>query len=243
MIQPRQPTRPRSGLSLLEVLVALSIFLLSLSALSHLVRFAGDRAVEIDQRSQAAQLCQSKMNEVLAGAIPLSGQSDTFDEAPEYTWTVSADANGVPNLYDVTVTVSRDRPDGTRIEVSLGQMVLDPAAIGSTQDATAISGSDTANNASGSTPSSSGSTTPTSPTSGATAAGAAGTAPKTSTQPTTGGAGGTAPKSGGTTTPPSTGTTAPKTTTPSPSPSPSPAPKTTTPAPSPSPSPAPKTKG
>jgi Tfp pilus assembly protein PilV len=122
-------------MSLLEVVVALAIFLFSLTALSQLVTFAGERAREVSIRSRAARLCQTKLAEVLAGAVPLSAQEDTpFDEAPDYVWSVTADAGPATNLFLVTVTVSHPEPNGYRIECSLNQMVLDPTVIGSTQD-------------------------------------------------------------------------------------------------------------
>jgi prepilin-type N-terminal cleavage/methylation domain-containing protein len=135
MIQRVHLRTARRGLSLLEVVVALAIFLMSLTVLSQLVSFAGNRAQDVNDRSRAARLCQTKMAEVLAGAVPLSSQSDTpFDEAPEFMWSMTADAGPVTNLYIVTVTVSKTLAEGYRNETSLIQMVLDPAAVGSTQD-------------------------------------------------------------------------------------------------------------
>ena len=140
----RQSVRP--GLSLLEVLVAMAIFLLSIIGISQLVSFASDRALEVQMRNQSVRLCQSKLAELKAGILPLSSQGDTpFDEDSDYRWSVTADQGTVPNLWQITVKVTREKSNGDVIESSLSQMVLDPSIVGSTQDTTPISGSDVSN--------------------------------------------------------------------------------------------------
>lgn len=122
----------RSGLSLLEVLVALAIFLFSLVALSQLIGVGGDIAIEMDWRSQSALRAESKLAEVLAGIEPLESQSGvSFDDDPNWSYSIEAVADDIPNLYRVSVTVSRPRRDGSRVEVTLSQFVIDPAVVGS----------------------------------------------------------------------------------------------------------------
>lgn len=127
---------PRPGLSLLEVLIALAIFLYSLVAIARLVDAGVDRAVEMDLRSYGALLAQSKLAQATAGAIPLSSQPETTDEDdPDWTWAMQADADAIPNLFRVTVTVARATAGG-RVEVVAHQLVLDPAKRGSTDSST-----------------------------------------------------------------------------------------------------------
>jgi general secretion pathway protein I len=153
-------TRP--ALSLLEVLVALTIFLLSLVALSHLINLGGNLANQAQQRSEAASLCQTKLAEVVAGAVPLQSSGSTpFDEAPDYQWSVQSESGTSPGLNNVTVTVSRQAANGQRLEVSLSQMVLDPAILGSTQDTPPSNNASTTTSSSGSS-SSADSSSPTS---------------------------------------------------------------------------------
>jgi prepilin-type N-terminal cleavage/methylation domain-containing protein len=159
MIRRTYPRASRRGLSLLEVVVALAIFLFSLTALSQLVSFAGDRANEVSIRSRAARLCQTKLAEVLAGVVPLSAQSDTpFDEAPDFTWSLTTDSGPATNLFLVTVTVSHAGLGGYTTQCSLYEMVLDPSVVGSTQDVPLLPLSST-NTGPGATPSTTGSTT------------------------------------------------------------------------------------
>ena len=129
-----RPARP--GLSLFEVIISLAIFLMALAALAFLLTIAGNNAQESSQRSNALRLCQSKMSEVISGVVSLQGGGGgAFEQEPEYQWSVDAQQNGsVQGLYNVTVKVSRKRANGSKLEVTLSQMVLDPTIAGSTQD-------------------------------------------------------------------------------------------------------------
>lgn len=143
MIRRPGPFGRRPGLSLLEVLVALAVFLISLGAITQLVTLAGNRALDAQRRSEATRLCQSKLSEVVAGAVPLSGQNEApFEEDPDYTWSLTTDSGSVTGLWVVTVTVARKGSDDPADGCVLRQLVLDPAQRGSTQDTVTIAGSD-----------------------------------------------------------------------------------------------------
>lgn len=125
----------REGMSLLEVLIALAIFLMSLIVLGRLVIMAGERARDVQDLARATQLCQSQLAQVIAGAVPLNGQSGApLDDDPDWTWSLDCSPDDIPNLWSVTVRVSRERPDGEKIECVLSQKVLDPSMRGSTFD-------------------------------------------------------------------------------------------------------------
>jgi type II secretion system protein I len=121
--------RRRPGLSLLEVLVAMAIFLFSVIAIAHVIGQAGDRAIDVQRQSQAIQICHAKMAEVIAGAIPMSSQSDTpLEEDPDWHWSLDAQQGSVAGLWNVNIKVSRQGPN--KIETSLSQLVLDPSLRG-----------------------------------------------------------------------------------------------------------------
>jgi Tfp pilus assembly protein PilV len=150
----------RPALTLMEVLVSLAIFLLSLAALTRLVTYAGERALEAQYRSQATMYCLSQLAEVEAGSIALNSQGDTaLEEDPEYEWKMDAEQGQVVGLWTVTVTVSHKNGNGVPIRVSLSKMVLDPSMVGSTQDSVPVNSSTNNNASSGTSGSSSGSTT------------------------------------------------------------------------------------
>jgi prepilin-type N-terminal cleavage/methylation domain-containing protein len=148
MILRVQSGSPRGGFSLLEVLVALTIFLFSLVALGHLLNISADMVQETRYTNRAAQLLQTQMNRVISGEVALSSQGESsFSEEPDWSWTIDAQAdNTIPNLWTVTIKVSRARPAGGAFEAALTQMILDPAAKGT------IEAPSTTTNAAGTTP-------------------------------------------------------------------------------------------
>jgi general secretion pathway protein I len=134
-MSPRTPACKRRGLSLMEVLVALAIFLMALVVLGRLVIFGSDHAVDAQYQIQAADLCQAKLAEVIAGAVPLSSQADVpFNEDPNWLWSLDCENTNYPGLWSVTVRVSRQQQLRTRTFCKLTQMVLDPQMHGSVQD-------------------------------------------------------------------------------------------------------------
>jgi prepilin-type N-terminal cleavage/methylation domain-containing protein len=125
----------RRGLSLLEVLLAMAIFLLGVTGLSQLIIMSSDRALEVKMQSQAVQMAQAKMAEIVSGVQPLNAQSGMpFDEDPDWTWSMdvtSVQSNGVSGLSQVTVHVSRNKSDGSKLDFTLTQYVMDPTLRGS----------------------------------------------------------------------------------------------------------------
>src|SRR5262245_53741092 len=115
MYLPPRPGRTRNGLSLLEVLVALAVFLLSFVAIGKLVTLSSDHALDIQYQSQATRLAVSKLNEVVSGGIPLQSSSGAFDEDPDWQWSIDAEQTDIPNLWTVTVHVSRPSEEGEEI--------------------------------------------------------------------------------------------------------------------------------
>jgi type II secretory pathway pseudopilin PulG len=141
---------------LLEVLLALTIFLLSMIAIGQLIILAGERAVEIELEGQATQLCQSKLAEVVSGAVPLSSQADVpFEEDPAWQWSVEAEQGNVAGLWRVVVEVTRTRPDGTKLGCRLTQLLLDPGLRGTSLAAPAAPAGSTSSGTSSTSPTSS----------------------------------------------------------------------------------------
>jgi hypothetical protein len=116
------------------VLLALAIFLMSLVAIGGLIDFGSDQGMAASMQAAGTRLAQSKLAEVEAGAIDLtSGGSGTFDDEPDWHWSVEPTATQWPNTYDVTVRVWRDT--GKHYEVTLSQIVFDPAQMGNGSEA------------------------------------------------------------------------------------------------------------
>jgi len=130
----------RVGFSLIEVLLALAIFLMSVVAIAHLVDMGMDRELESQFNIRGARLAQSKMGEITSGVLgplsSLSSNAGSFDNEPEWSWSMSASVQGnTPNLYLVTLTLTRDNR-GQPFKFILNQMAIDPYTMGSAQPAT-----------------------------------------------------------------------------------------------------------
>jgi hypothetical protein len=79
----------RSGFSLLEVLLATSILIGSTIALLELVTISNRHASSAQNLSKSQLICQSKLNEILAGAAPLEAvRSMPVEEDPQWVYWV-----------------------------------------------------------------------------------------------------------------------------------------------------------
>jgi type II secretion system protein I len=142
-----QLRKPRRGISLLEVLAAFAIFMVSYVAISELINMSVRSAILVELQELATLKAETKLAEVVVGAVPLSSQQEaSFDEDPDWTWSLDCTEHGdIPGLWNVQVRVTRVTPEGHRVESVLSQMVLDPSTRGSTMDSTTISGTETMN--------------------------------------------------------------------------------------------------
>ncbi len=100
----------RCGLSLLEVILALTILAISVALLSQVTRQSTDNGLMAQRLATAQMLCESKMSEVLAGAIPLTPGS----------WTAITDTTRTGSWYYQIQTETAQRKDmiGVRLSIS-----------------------------------------------------------------------------------------------------------------------------
>lgn len=126
----RTGSSARPGITLIEVLLGLAIFLLAIVAVGRLATIGTDSAMDSMFEADGVRLAQSRLAEVEAGAIPASsGGSGVCDEEPAWNWSVESQPTAVPNLYSITVTLSR-QVRGRPMQVVLEQMVFDPVVMG-----------------------------------------------------------------------------------------------------------------
>ena len=191
------PRSVRAGLTLLEVIVAMAIFLVSSVGIYYAIAQGGQNAVNVQMQARASMLCQSKMAEVIIGAEEAgSGEITEGGRGSElvWQWQVDKTAGEIENLWHVSVVVRREGPDGRRFEASMNQMVLDASIRGSTQlHATAAKSSSSSSSNSSDNSSTTGSNTTGGTTTGGSTTGGS-TTGGTKTGGTTGGT-----KTGGTT--------------------------------------------
>jgi type II secretion system protein I len=129
----------RHALTLLEVIVAMAIFLISVIAILQLVTIGSERALDVRLQMRTSMRCQSKLAEVMIGAETLrsSGSYTNFTDGidNDLQWKIDATPTD-PNqlLWTVKVSVKADLSNGKTVESQLIQMVLNPANRGSTLD-------------------------------------------------------------------------------------------------------------
>jgi type II secretion system protein I len=97
----------RSGLTLLEILLAIAIFFGAMATLSQLA-WNGTRAtVQARLKTQAIIRCETKLTEILAGIEPLGPKSNVpFPDNASWTYSTMITETNFPELLQIDVTVS-----------------------------------------------------------------------------------------------------------------------------------------
>jgi len=122
-------------LTLLEVVISMAIFLISLVAIFQLSSFGADRAMDVKIQSRASMLCQSKLAEVMVGAEQLTTTGyASYPNEKDIQWKMDASEGDVKGLWNVKIWVRTELPTGRIVEAHLCRMVLDPSIRGSTMD-------------------------------------------------------------------------------------------------------------
>jgi Tfp pilus assembly protein PilV len=99
----------RLGFSLLEVVLATGILLGASIVLAELAGIGSRQATSARDLAQAQLLCQSRLNEIVAGVEPLASVQDTpLVDAPGWTCSVETEPTARPNMMLVRVTVSQE---------------------------------------------------------------------------------------------------------------------------------------
>ncbi len=122
----------RTGLTLLEVLISLAIFLGALAAISQLIGIGSRAAVQAQLRTQAMIKCQSKLAEVIAGVQPMETVSLAAfeDDNENWKWSLNVEPGTYETLLKLTVTVQysgKSETVATRYQIT--RQVRDPAEL------------------------------------------------------------------------------------------------------------------
>ncbi|HUT95789.1 MAG TPA: hypothetical protein VMY37_40430 [Thermoguttaceae bacterium] len=102
----------RNAFSLMEVLLATSILLASLIVLGQLATVGRMHARDAERLTTAQLLCQSKLNEILAGVERVRPvEQEALAEAPGWVWSAEIESVEKLHLASLRVTVSEDLPE------------------------------------------------------------------------------------------------------------------------------------
>lgn len=105
--------RSRCGLTLLEMLLAAAILAMSLAVLARQNGVGVRAALRSQLETDAAVLCQSQLNRLLAEeksleTIPERPLTDAGSKSHRWMWSAQVESSTVPELRLVTVTVFAD---------------------------------------------------------------------------------------------------------------------------------------
>lgn len=117
----------RAGLTLLEVLVSIAILGAVVAALGPLTSNALRAAVRAEVETEAAVRCQSQLDALLSGAVPLRATPPTSctDDA-RWSWNAELVPHATPGLSVILVTVRREDADRTGAHCMLQRLVRTP---------------------------------------------------------------------------------------------------------------------
>ena len=119
----------RTGLTLYEVVLSLTLFLGAMLAISQIISTGSRAAIQSRLQTQAILRCESKLSEILAGVEPMESVSNVQLEEDTANWVWSLEIESGPHevLLKLTVSVSHisqnGNPDST---FSLRRLVRDP---------------------------------------------------------------------------------------------------------------------
>jgi general secretion pathway protein I len=127
----RSRSYPRVGLSLLEVVLALSILGIAVGILSTIMQQSADNGLRARRMTQAQMVCESKMAEAMAGALQLQSTQWTPVASVDGTsWYYSLEVIPAeqPNMIGVVIQVNDDlaMTESQRPLARLVQWIIDP---------------------------------------------------------------------------------------------------------------------
>ena len=120
--------RSREGLSLLEVILAITILGVAMVMIAQLVRLGVRSAENASQISEAQIHCDAKMAELSAGLLALESTSNTeIEESPGWSYSVDVQNADLVGLLKVRVSVERNDVVGaTNRSYQLTRLMPDP---------------------------------------------------------------------------------------------------------------------
>ncbi|MBL8812555.1 MAG: hypothetical protein JNM43_20495 [Planctomycetaceae bacterium] len=119
-----QSASARSGLSLLEVLIAFVLLTGALAALGQRVSVGVTAATRLQDETDAALRCESVLNMILSGA-ETNRTRGPFADDPAWLWTSGTQQSNVAGMLELTVTVQHSDQQRKAARCSLVRLVRD----------------------------------------------------------------------------------------------------------------------
>ncbi|MDA7874841.1 hypothetical protein N9Z64_02330 [bacterium] len=120
-------SKPRAGLTILEVLISIAVLLFAMTGVSTLINNGLRSSVDGQARIRAATLCNSKMAEILSGDGPANIRQGEIRFPPPYetwAWQSALTPSVYPNLSTLTIEVFPHSAKSTDIRFELSRLIL-----------------------------------------------------------------------------------------------------------------------
>ena len=95
----------KRGFTLVEVLLAMVIAVISLTVIAQGMTSAGRGVTAADREATAVLLAAQKIAELESGELPMSEAYEPFEEDGNYTYEISLPRGGRSDLVQVTVRI------------------------------------------------------------------------------------------------------------------------------------------
>lgn len=127
---PKPPQRAsRSGLSLLEVILAVAIMAASMALLGELIRIGGRHATSAVNLTKAQMHCETVLSEIAVGIIPANDVADQPMEIdPDWLYSVAVTDMQLQYLISVRVSVRQAEDTMNPRKASMTRLMIDPEA-------------------------------------------------------------------------------------------------------------------
>lgn len=112
---------------MLEVLVSLAILGGVVAAIGPLTSNALRAAVRAEGETEAAVRCQSQLDALLSGVLPLQATAPTVcSDDPRWSWSAEIVPHSEPGLSLLSVSMQRDDAERTGVKCVLQRLVRTP---------------------------------------------------------------------------------------------------------------------
>jgi len=114
-------------MSLLEVFVALAIFIAALAVITQIISTGSRASARAQFQSEATLRAESTMAEAIAGVRPLQNDKRPFDDDAAWQWSLAVESGPHVDTLLVTVTTQHTTENGTVNGLAtLKRIVRDP---------------------------------------------------------------------------------------------------------------------
>jgi general secretion pathway protein I len=126
--RPSRKSDRRRGMTLLEVFLALAIFIGALAVITQIISTGSRAAIQAQLQSDAVLRAESVISEAVSGVIPLqSASGQAFADDSTWTWSLTVAEGTHVDTLQLTAVIDHKLPTGRiNAQATLTRLVRDP---------------------------------------------------------------------------------------------------------------------